>query len=259
MDILSYNMIPRICWQTEWFSGIGRLRHRRDDRGAGGNVVGMVVKFDLLEKFRRALFRADALVDGMRDASEADYLVKMNIPPLLGRRDAACDFLRELLKFELKELPLKERLECYENMLEVLEYAIIDTKRVKDTLASAETAGRENRLLCFLEVLRDLLGAACAMAKANIAFSGENPELGYFLGKGTRMNRYAASGRDAEMRSLNLALDLSVAATAKYQMYCDYNRKSFSSANSERYREAFELYSARFRKIYSEVKMNSEA
>ena len=47
-------------------------------------------------------------------------------------------------------------------------------------------------------------------------------------------------------------LDLSVAAAAKYEVYCDYNRKSFSSANSERYREAFELYSARFR-----MKMNS--
>ena len=52
----------------------------------------MAVKFDLLEKFRRALLRSDGLADGVRNASDADYLVKMNIPPLLGRRDAACDF-----------------------------------------------------------------------------------------------------------------------------------------------------------------------
>ena len=58
----------------------------------------MSERFDLLEKFRKALFRSDGIADGIRDASEADYLVKMNIPPLLGRRDAACDFLRELLK-----------------------------------------------------------------------------------------------------------------------------------------------------------------
>lgn len=208
----------------------------------------MAVKFDLLEKFRRALLRSDGLADGVRNASDADYLVKMNIPPLLGRRDAACDFLREILQHELKELPLNERLLRYENMLEILEYAIVDTESVQMTLASAETAGREKRLHTFLAVLRDLLSSACAMAEANVAFTGEDPDLGYFLGKTGRMGRYAASGRDEEMRSLNLALDLSVAASAKFEVYCDYNRKSFSAANSERYTEAYDLYSQRFRK-----------
>lgn len=207
----------------------------------------MAIKFDLLEKFRAALFSSEGLDDVARDAAEADYLVKMNIPPLLGRRDAACEFLRELLKHDLKELPLDERLEWYKHMLEILEYAIVDTERVQMTLASAETAGREKRLYTFLAIMRDLLSAACAMAEANVAFSGEDPELGYFLGKSSKLSRYAASGHDVEMRSLNLALDLSVAATAKYEVYCDYNRKSFSSANSERYKEAFELYSNRFR------------
>ena len=207
----------------------------------------MSAKFDLLEKFRRALFRSDGLADGVRNASEADYLVKMNIPPLLGRRDAACEFLREMLHHDLKELPLDDRLKCYRNMLEILEYALVDTESVQMTLASAETAGREKRLLTFLSVMRDLLSSACAMAEANVAFSGEDPELGYFLGKSGRMGRYAASGRDAEMRSLNLALDLSVAASAKFEVYCDYNRKSFSDDNSKRYHEAFELYGQRFR------------
>ena len=97
------------------------------------------------------------------------------------------------------------------------------------------------------------------MAEANTAFSGENPELGYFLGKSGKLSRYAASSRDAEMRSLNLALDLSVAAAAKYEMYCDYNRKSFSSGNSKRYQAAFELYSDRFRKIYTELQSELES
>lgn len=218
----------------------------------------MAVKLDLLEKFRRALFSTHGIADGVRNASEADYLVKMNIPPLLGRRDAACEFLREMLKHDLKELPLKNRLASYRNMLEVLEYAIIDTERVKMTLASAETAGRENRLYAFLVIMRDLLSSAFAMAEANVSFSEEAPDLAYFLGKSGRMSRYAASGRDAEMRSLNLALDLSVAASAKFEVYCDYNRKSFSSANSERYNEAFELYSQRFRKIFQEVSIDNE-
>ena len=216
----------------------------------------MSVKFDLLEKFRRALFRSDGLADGVRNASEAEYLV--NIPPLLGRRDAACEYLREMLKSDLKEQPLDQRLVSYRNMLEVLEYAIIDTERVKMTLASAETAGRENRLHSFLAIIRDLLSSACAMAEASAEFSRENPELGYFLGKSGRLGRYAASGHDAEMRSLNLVLDLSVAAAAKYEVYCDYNRKSFSATNSKRYQEAFDLYSARFRSIYNKLQNTNQ-
>lgn len=214
----------------------------------------MSMKFDLLEKFRRALFSSDGLDTVARDASEADYLVKMNIPPLLGRRDAACEFLRELLKHELKEMPLDDRLKYYKHMLEILEYAIIDTESVQMTLASAETAGREKRLHTFLAIMRDLLSSACAMAEASVAFSGENSELGYFLGKSGRLARYAASGRDAEMRSLNMALDLSVAASAKFEMYRDYNRKSFSSANSDRYQEAFDHYSTRYRDIRNSKK-----
>ena len=216
----------------------------------------MSMKFDLLEKFRRALFSSDGLDNVARDASEADYLVKMNIPPLLGRRDAACEFLRELLKHELKEMPLNERLKYYKHMLEILEYAIIDTESVQMTLASAETAGREKRLHTFLAIMRDLLSSACAMAEASVAFSGENSELGYFLGKSGRLARYAASGRDAEMRSLNMALDLSVAASAKFEMYRDYNRKSFSSTNSDRYQEAFDYYSTRYRDIRKREKKN---
>jgi len=219
----------------------------------------MNMKFDLLEKFRRALFSADGIDDVARDASKADYLVKMNIPPLLGRRDAACEFLRELLKHELKELPLEERLNCYKRMLEILEYAIIDTESVHMILASAETAGREKRLHTFLSIMRDLLSSAYAMAAANAAFGEENPELAYFLGKSSKMARYAASGHDAEMRSLNLALDLSVAAAAKYEVYCDYNRKSFSLANGERYREAFELYSTRFRMVLANDKSKTNS
>ena len=100
--------------------------------------------------------------------------------------------------------------------------------------------------------MRDLLSSACAMAEAGAAFNGASPDLGYFIGKSNRMARYAASGRDAEMRSLNLALDLSVAASAKFEMYCDYNRKSFSADNSERYREAFDLYSRQFRSFFQD-------
>ena len=222
------------------------------------DLLFMSVTFDLLEKFRRALFRAGGIAESGRNASEVDYLVKMNIPPLLGRRDAACEFLRELLRHNLKDLTLQDRLACYRNMLEVLEYAIIDTESVIKTLASAETAGRERRLHTFLAIMRDLLSSACAMAEVSSAFRGEDPELGYFLSKSGRLSRYAASGRDAEMRSLNMALDLSVAAAAKFEVYCDYNRKSFSSANSARYQEAFGLYSERYRKIYTVNKNSSE-
>lgn len=212
----------------------------------------MSLKFDLLEKFRRALFRSDGTTEGVRSAAEADYLVKMNIPPLLGRRDAACEYLQELLQPGLKEMSLESRLNLYRQMLEMLEYAIIDTESVKKTLASAETAGREHRLLTFLATLRDLLSAACAMAEVTEALTQDNQDLGYFLGKAGKMARYAASSRDSEMRSLNLALDLSVAATARFLVYRDYNRQSFSATNGKRYKEAFDLYNKSFRSKYKQ-------
>ena len=206
------------------------------------------MKFDLLEKFRRALFRSDGTEQGVRNPAEADYLVKMNLPPLLGRRDAACEYILELLTESIKELPLAARLEFYRMLLALLEYAIVDTEAVGKILASAETSARERRILAFLATLRDLLGAACALAEAESALSEESAGLEYFLGKRSRLNRYAASGRDAEMRSLNLALDIAVAASAKLGLYRDYTRKSFSTSNAQRYHEAFSEFQASYRR-----------
>ena len=206
------------------------------------------MKFDLLEKFRRALFRSDGAEPGVRNPAEADYLVKMNIPPLLGRRDAACEYILELLTDSIKELELPARLEFYRMLLTLLEYAIVNTEAVAKILSSAETSARERRILAFLATLRDLLGAACALAEAGAALGDAATGLEYFLGKPVRLNRYAASGRDAEMRSLNLALDIAVAAAAKLDLYCDYNRKSFSTSNGERYHQAFAEFGASYRK-----------
>ncbi len=207
------------------------------------------MKFDLLEKFRRALFRSDGAEEqGVRKPAEADYLVKMNIPPLLGRRDAACEYILELLTESIKELELRPRLALYRMLLVLLEYAILDTEAVAKILASAETAARERRILTFLSTLRDLLSAACALAEASAAFAGEDSDLGYFLGKSSRLSRYAASGHDSEMRALNLALDIAAAAASKLDMYRDYNRKSFSTANGVRYHEAFTEFGASYRR-----------
>ena len=79
----------------------------------------------------------------------ADFLIKMNLPPIMGRRDAACDCIGFLLKTDFTALPDTERMMLYDRLIQLLTLAIGDTRSLLQMLSNQETRSREEWLLSF--------------------------------------------------------------------------------------------------------------
>ena len=70
---------------------------------------------------------------------KADHLVKMNLPPLMGRRDAAYDRAREFINRDLFALDELGRRRVYCAISSLLKSASDDTEAMLITLSSPDT------------------------------------------------------------------------------------------------------------------------
>ena len=82
----------------------------------------------------------------------ADYLVLMNIPPLMGRRDAAYDRAEQMLGNNLFANRDQERKEIYLKAVSMLEIAICDTEAIVTALYQDDKSFKETKFLRYLPV-----------------------------------------------------------------------------------------------------------
>ena len=90
----------------------------------------------------------------------ADWLLKMNLPPLLGRRDAAFDIAeRAICEGDFANCP--SRIEAYWRISSLLKQVCQDSRQILLMLSSPDTRERERRMLA-LNVMLGTLGASLA-------------------------------------------------------------------------------------------------
>ena len=106
------------------------------------------------------LTRGDA-----KSPNQIDYLVKMNLPPLLGRRNAIFSQAARLLKGDLFAIPDLERQTILNSCVNLLDEAINNTEAIIMTLSNADTAAREHQLHTFFVMVRDLVEASIRLCK----------------------------------------------------------------------------------------------
>ncbi|MGN0848601.1 MAG: hypothetical protein ACI4OV_02790, partial [Victivallaceae bacterium] len=104
------------------------------------------------------LTRGDA-----KSPNQLDYLVKMNLPPLLGRRNAIFSQAARLLKGDLFAIPDLERQTILNSCVNLLDEAINNTEAIIMTLSNADTAAREHQLHTFFVMVRDLVESAAKL------------------------------------------------------------------------------------------------
>lgn len=121
---------------------------------------------EFFNKLKIALFGAPRRSGEGKSAEQADVMVKMNLPPLLGRRDAAYEKFEQEFSDDLIDRPRPERLEAYRRWFRLLEIAGEDTLAVIVTLSNPDTTLRERRLANHLSFLSENLAIASAMAGA---------------------------------------------------------------------------------------------
>ncbi|MDD5698508.1 MAG: hypothetical protein PHH77_07810 [Victivallaceae bacterium] len=92
--------------------------------------------------------------------SQTDYLVKMNIAPLMGRRDAAYDRVEALLADKLFNYPDTQRKKIYETAVKLLDTVLKDSREILVALDNENRIEQEKSFICFLELLHSIIKAA---------------------------------------------------------------------------------------------------
>lgn len=208
---------------------------------------------ELLNRVKRTweLIRPTAPVH--RPPRNADQLIKLNLPPLLGRRDAAYDHASRLI--EDQELFAHDeiwRQKHYETISGLLEIAADDTNSILLTLSSPDTALRERGIRDLIELLQDLVrGLGNFTRLSNAVLDAENPTLKHFGIRYTDTERLRGEQvlSEVEISTVNQLRIFCMHALPKIRRYREYTAKSFSKPYASRYHKAYEAYS----EIFSEA------
>ena len=172
----------------------------------------------------------------------ADFLIKMNLPPIMGRRDAACDCIGFLLKTDFTALPDTERMMLYDRLIQLLTLAIGDTRSLLQMLSNQETRSREEWLLSFFHLLG--YGLEPLLPISGLAKNLENaPQIAAFLEDDSLNFGETGTHLLQDEKSLVEHLQkLYQAAEIHISRYREYAEKSFSKPFAERYGKAYREY-----------------
>ncbi len=215
--------------------------------------MNLTLHNEILSRVKRTweLFRP-AMPAGRRSDRHIDHLVKLNLPPLMGRRDAAYDRASRLLELDLFSRDETRRRQVYDRISALFHRAVEDTGSILITLTSPDTESREKRQLAFFTLLRNtaqmLDDFTCLEQEL---FNGGNPaltDLAVYQSEES-MLRGEKMLSEAEINLVNQLRFYCESARPKMDRYREYTAKSFSKIYASRYQKAYDSYT----RIYEEL------
>ena len=185
----------------------------------------------------------------------ADWLLKVNLPPLLGRRDAAFDIAERLI-CEGNFANCPTRIEAYWTISALLKQVCQDSRQILLMLSSPDTRERERRMLA-LSVMLDTLGASLA----NFFELRDMMNKDTFRDAMSTMDeaetvRVVASFNGVEADLLSRMQGCFERSHWRVVRYRTYANKSFSAENAERYRRAYAASVRRNEMLFQQLRID---
>ena len=182
--------------------------------------------------------------------SQADYLVKMNIAPLMGRRDAAYDRVEALLVDKLFTYSDTDRKKIYEAAVKLLDTVLKDSQDILIALDNEKRIEQEKSFICFLELLHSIIEAASNLVDYELSLYNTENTVNKFLGSVLEGQLRETDDiiSESEMtivQSINELFDITRDQLNKLR---EYSRRSFTRYNAAKYKKSFAEYS----KIFAE-------
>ncbi|MBQ7207083.1 MAG: hypothetical protein IJS01_04730 [Lentisphaeria bacterium] len=175
-----------------------------------------------------------------------DPVLKVNLAPLMGRRDAAFDQAAESIGSDVFSLSAEKRLAVYGRITRLLALALEDCDQIISGLSSQDTISREKLLRSFISTLHasavtlgdfsalgGMLGTDARKALAEFDANGENPRL-------AESEKMLGS---TEENLVDLMRRLFTATHPRLARYRAYARQSFSPVYAEKYAVSYKSYS----------------
>ena len=172
-------------------------------------------------------------------------LGKMNLPPLMGRRDAAYDEASRMLTDDLFASGEELRRDSYKRIGGLLRCAATDTTAILSLLSSPDTAVRERKLLAFFSMLAKTVAALewFVELESSVFRDGDDAlrdfksvQTGAELARGERMVA------ETEQDIVNQLRNFFERTQPRVMHYRGYARKNFSPDNACRYERSFLFY-----------------
>ena len=174
----------------------------------------------------------------------SDALCKMNLPPLMGRRDAAFDSVGEIGSPGMLKCSEQERLVIYRKAMELLDDAIDDCRRIASAMSSADSLRREHSFAGYLENMRCYLNVMINLVElGNQVMNGTVISGG--LAEAPSPSEIAESSmvcHDAEVSFSGRFRGMVEKVKPRAHRYREYAKRSFSPENAERYNTAYNYY-----------------
>lgn len=191
-----------------------------------------------------------------KQARQADHLVKMNLPPLMGRRDAAYDRAREFICRDLFALDELGRRRVYCAITSLLRSASDDTEAMLITLSSPDTELREKQMLYLLLMMYNIAQSLVNFTELeDELFSDESSPI-RGLAIAPNENELARNEKllsEAEISVVNQMRSYFERTQTRINRYRGYTSKSFSTSNASRYNKAYDAYSRLYGELVPEI------
>jgi hypothetical protein len=190
------------------------------------------------------------LVQSGQHRHNSDYLVVMNIPPLMGRRDAAYDHSEKILLQNLTGFNEHERKDAYLQAIHTLETAIYDTQKIVSALYHDNKSGKEANFLRFLFVLKNTVQAASELVEHELVLFNMGDKLNEFIGGDIsgQLHKTDEIFSQSENNIAKCVTQLISISSGQIKHYRDYTRRSFSRRDLERYEKSFNAFSLTYTK-----------
>ena len=186
--------------------------------------------------------RMQELISGSGEvlARPADWLLKVNLPPLMGRRDAAFDIAeRSICEGNFTGLSANRRFGAYCRISKLLKQSCADSRQILLMISNPDTKERERRMLAYTAML-DSLGATLA----NFFELRDMMMKDTFRDAMTAMDEVEAQEVISSFNSVEIDLMARMQESFRrshwrVMRYRTYAGKNFSAGNAERYRRAY--------------------
>ena len=181
--------------------------------------------------------------------SRTDHLVKMNLIPVFGRRDAAYDRVGELIHMELFSFPPAERQKIFLNIKRLLRRVESDTRKILTILSNPDTTSRETAFLDFVYLLDHGADALESFAVFSNHLISARSEVHDFSPLRTGAEKASS---EEEIAATEIALVNQLRAfydrvSPRVARYREYAGKSFSATLAERFKNSYNFYIRSFR------------
>ena len=172
----------------------------------------------------------------------SDALCKLNLPPLMGRRDAAFDSVQVIGGSDMLKCSDEERLAIYRKAMSQLECAIADCSRIAAAMTSADSLRRERSFAGYLETMRCHLNVMVDFVELGNQMMNGMVVSGGLL-EAASASDIAESGmacHDAEVGITGRFRSMVERVRPRVLRYREYAKRSFSPENAERYKTSYD-------------------